>query len=200
MSDLGAWLAALPVVWAYVALFAIAYGENVLPPIPGDLAILYGGYLVGTGKLAFWPVVGLATLGGALGFMTLYAIGFRVGEAALDPNRMRWLPKEGLHRARKWIEKRGWWAVAFNRFLSGVRSVISLTVGVARMEAGPTALLCTLGAFLWTALIVYAGYAVGDNLDLVKEWLRLYGRVMGSVLGLVALVWVVRWAYWRRTR
>ncbi len=199
-TDVGTWLESLPIVWAYVALFAIAYGENVLPPLPGDLAILYGGYLAGTGHLAFWPVVALATLGGGLGFMTLYGIGYGVGEAVLDPHRMRWVPKKGMGKARLWIEHWGWWAVAFNRFLSGVRSVISITVGIARMDAGPTAVLATLGALVWTGLIVYAGYAVGDNLDLVKGWMRAYGSVMGTLLSLVVLVLIVRWLRGRGAR
>ena len=197
-TDLAGWMEALPVFWAYVAILTIAYGENVVPPVPGDLAILYGGYLAGIGKLSFWPVVGLSTLGGALGFMTLYGLGFRVGEAVLDPNRMRWVPKQGVERARVWIARRGWWVVLFNRFLSGVRSVISLTVGIARMDARRTALLATTSAFVWTLLIVYAGYALGDNLDLVKKWMAAYGRIMGSLITLFVLVWLVRKVWQRR--
>lgn len=199
-TDLAGWMESLPALWAYVAILAIAYGENIIPPVPGDLAILYGGYLAGIGKLAFWPVVGLSTLGGALGFMTLYALGYRVGEAVLDPNRMRWVPKEGVDRARAWIERWGWWIVLLNRFLSGVRAVISLTVGIARMDTRRTALLATISAFVWTMLIVYAGYALGDNLDVVIRWLAAYGRIVGSLISIVVLVWIVRKVRLRKRR
>ncbi len=197
-TDLAGWMESLPVFWAYVTLLAIAFGENVIPPIPGDVAILYGGYLVGIGKLSFWPVVGLATLGGALGFMALYGLGFRVGEAVLDPNRLRWVPKQGVEKARVWVARWGWWVVLFNRFLSGIRSVISLTVGIARMDARRTALLAAASAFAWTLLIVYAGYALGDNLDLVKKWMAAYGRIVGSLITLFVLVWLVRKVWQRR--
>ncbi len=198
-TDLSGWMDTLPIFWAYVAIVGIAYGENVIPPIPGDIGILYGGYLAGTGRLEFWPVVMLATLGGALGFMTIYGLGYRVGAAILDPDRLRWVPKKGVEKAHVWIEQRGWWVVVFNRFLSGVRSVIALAVGIARMDARRTAVLATLGAFIWTTLIVYAGYALGDNLEVVKGWMGIYGKAVGSLLALGIGLWLIRHA-WRTRR
>lgn len=198
LNDLLGFLQSVPPLVAYGVLLAIAYGENVVPPVPGDLAILYGGYLAGVGVLNVWPVFLLATVGGAAGFMTMYALGYRAGEAILDPNRLRWMPKAQVYRARQWIERWGWYVVAANRFLSGVRAVIALTVGVARMDARPTAVLATLSAVVWSGLIVYLGYALGDNLDLVKGWMTTYGKIMGSLLALAVLVWLVRLGLRRR--
>ena len=74
-ADIFGWIASLPEVWAYLVIFVIAYGENVVPPIPGDMVVVFGGYLAGLGLLNFFAVWGLSTLGGALGFMSMYAIG-----------------------------------------------------------------------------------------------------------------------------
>ena len=184
-SNFSEWMAALPVLWTYVAILVIAYGENVVPPIPGDLVVVFGGYLVGIGKLSFLMVVLLSTIGGALGFMTMYAIGYRLGDAVLDPNRLRFLPKEQIYKTRDWLGRFGYAVVAANRFLSGARSVISLTVGMAHMDAGKTALLATLSAAVWTVLITYGGYAVGENWQVIGDYLAAYGRV---VLGVMLLV------------
>lgn len=198
LSSFIEWMQAVAPVWAYLVLFAIAYGENVLPPIPGDLVVVFGGYLVGNGRLELWLVVLLATLGGALGFMTMYALGRRIGEAVFDPNRFRWLPKQQIVHVGAWLRRWGYGVVAANRFLSGARSVIALTVGMAHMEAGKTALFATLSAFVWTALIAYAGYAVGDNWAVVLQVLRDYGRVVLGLLVAGALGWLgYRW-YRRR--
>lgn len=67
------------------------------------------------------------------------------------------------------------------------------------MRPGKTALLATLSAFVWTTLIAYLGYAVGENWPVVRHYLQLYGWVVLGVLGLIALVVAVR-AWWRRTR
>lgn len=198
VNDLVDWLDALPPLLTYTALFVIAYGENVVPPIPGDMAIVFGGYLVGVGQLNFVAVVVLATLGGVFGFMTMYAIGYRVGDAILDPNRLRWIPRDQVATARRWLDKYGYGLVAANRFLSGLRSVISLTVGIAHTVPWKTAVYATISAFVWTVLITYAGYAVGDNWQTVGAFLRDYGRVVVVLIVAAGIVQLVRWRYLKR--
>jgi len=198
VSDFVTWMEALPPLWAYGVVFLIAYGENVVPPIPGDLIVVFGGYLAGLGQLNLIVVILLSTLGGALGFMSMYGVGYWLGEAVLKPDRLTWLPQGQFEKAQRWLQRWGYGVVAANRFLSGARSVISLTVGMARMSPWATMWWCTFSAAVWTALISYAGYAVGDNWRIVVEYLRLYGRFVLGVLLLIALGLAVR-AYWRRS-
>ena len=192
------WMQGLSPLWAYAILFLIAYGENVAPPIPGDMVVVFGGYLAGLGQLHLGIVVALSTVGGAVGFMTMFAIGRRLGQSVLDPGRLRWLPREGVKKAQRWIQRYGYGVVAANRFLSGARSVISLTAGVAGMESGRTLWWCTVSSFVWTAIISYAGYAVGDNWTVVVTYIRAYGRIILTLLLLVAAALLARW-YWRRS-
>lgn len=196
-SDFFSWMQALPAIWAYVTILVIAYGENVVPPIPGDMIVVFGGYLAGIGKLHLGIVVLLSTIGGALGFMSMYAIGYRLGKAVLDPDRLTWIPQEKISKAQQWLHRWGYGVVVANRFLSGARSVISLTVGMAQMSPWQTAWWCTVSAAVWTALISYAGYKVGENWQLVARYLRAYGRFVLAALALLALGLLVR-AYWRR--
>lgn len=197
VSDFFTWMKALPAVWAYVTLFVVAYGENVMPPIPGDMVVVFAGYMAGIGQLHLGVVILLSTVAGALGFMTMYAVGYKLGRAVLNPDRLRWLPRQGFDRAQRWVHKYGYGVVAANRFLSGARSVISLTVGMFRMDATRTAWWCTVSALVWTGLISYAGYAVGENWGLVVEYLRAYGRIVLALLLLIGAGLVARW-YWRR--
>ena len=196
-SNFFTWMQGLSPLWAYAIILVIAYGENVAPPIPGDMVVVFGGYLAGLGQLHLGVVVLLSTIGGALGFMSVFALGYRIGPAILDADRYRWLPREGVERARRWIHRYGYGVVAANRFLSGARSVISLTAGIVRLTPGRTFWWCTVSAFLWTGLISYAGYAVGDNWTIVVDYLRAYGRIILTLLVLGALVLLARW-YWRR--
>jgi membrane protein DedA with SNARE-associated domain len=192
------WLQALPPGWVYAVLLAIAYGENLVPPIPGDVAVVIGGSLVGLGLIAFAPAVGVATLGGALGFMTMYAVGKKLGDAVEDPRRVRWIPKGPVRTAKGWLQRWGYGVVAANRFLSGARSVIALLVGASDLRAGPTAFCATLSAAVWTGLLTYAGYAVGANWAAVLPWLRTYGQAITAVVLLVAAVLIGRRVLRRR--
>lgn len=192
LQDFLNWIEALPILWAYATILVIAYGENVLPPIPGDLVVVFGGYLVGVGKLNFAIVVLLSTVGGALGFMTMYALGRKIGETIIESDRVPWIPRNQVESARRWLERWGYGLVAANRFLSGLRSVISLAVGMAKTPVMPTAFFATLSSLVWTGLITYGGYAVGDNWARIALFLRDYGRIVITLIGLVVLIQIAR--------
>ena len=184
--------------WIYATVFIVAYLENVVPPIPGDMIVVFGGYLAGLGRVDLVPVILLATVAGTLGFLSMYAVGLKFGEAVLDPDRMRWIPKTAAWKVRTWLQRYGYGVVAANRFLSGARSVISLMVGVARMRVGPVALWATVSAALWTAIIAYLGAIVGDNWAIVGEWLKRYGQGITLALVVGALLYVGVKAWQRR--
>jgi len=66
------------------------------------------------------------------------------------------------------------------------------------MSPWKTAWWCTVSAAVWTALISYAGYAVGENWRVVVMYLQLYGRFILGALVVVAIGLLIR-AYWQRT-
>lgn len=195
LTDLVEWMSALPVFWAYVLILAIAYSENVIPPIPGDMIVVYGGYMVGIGNLNLVTVIVLATIGGALGFMTMYAIGGRIGHMVFSPKRTRWMSEARIKQVKSLLDTWGFGLVAANRFLSGLRSVISLTVGMVHMPVWKTVLYSTLSALVWTTLLAVVGYFVGENWEIVKEYLRNYGWFISGVIVLFVGIQV-----WRRKK
>ena len=198
LRDFIGWMEALPSIGIYVVVLVVAYGENVVPPLPGDLVVVFGGYLAGMGLVSLPVIIVLASVGAALGFMTVYAVGYRVGEAIFDRGYMGALPLGELDRARRWVLRWGYYIVLGNRFLSGIRAVIALAVGIAEMEARRTLLCAVISAVAWCTLIGYAGYAFGSNWDVVIRYLRRYGELVLVLIGLVLVVQVGRWFYARR--
>lgn len=193
------WMKTLHPAWVYLTVFVVAYLENVVPPIPGDMIVVFGGYLAGLGVVYVTPTFVLASVGGAFGFMTMAWVGWRVGPAVFDPRRLRWIPKRPAWKARAWLLTYGFRVVAVNRFLSGLRSVIALAVGAARMDMRETAFWATLSSAAWCALLIGAGYVVGDQWERVATYLRLYGQwvtVLGAI-GLAAYL-AYRWQAKRR--
>lgn len=191
------WMSALPPSLMYLTILVIAYGENVVPPIPGDMIVVFGGYLAGLTTLNIWVVILLSTVGGAAGFMTMFLIGNRLGEAIMDPQRYRWLPKDQIQVGRRWLQRWGFGLIVANRFLSGTRSVISLVAGMAHMTTKKVLLCATISAAVWTCTIAWGGYLVGDNWEVVGEYLAVYGQFMlwGVVLFVAAYA---GWRFFRR--
>jgi len=196
LSNLVNWMASLPEFWAYAMILGVAYTENVVPPIPGDMIVVFGGYLVGLGTLNMTTVVVLATVGGALGFMTMYAVGHRIGHEWLAPRRFQWLSESRIRNVRHLLHRWGFGLVVANRFLSGMRSVISITVGMNRMRPWKTLLYATISALAWTTLLAVAGYMVGDNWEVVEAYLRSYGWFIMGLMIVIGTVFFVR----RRSR
>ncbi len=186
------WMTVIPPLWAYLVILLVAWLENIVPPIPGDIIIVFGGYLVGIGHLQMVPTIILSTIGGAVGFMCVYWLGVTMGDAVFDRKRYRWLPKREMRKARVWIHRWGYGAVLANRFLTGARSVISLAVGIAKMRPWRVGLYATLSALVWTSLMVLAGYYVGQNWEVVAEYLENYGIVVGALLLVLLLGYVAR--------
>lgn len=191
-TDFVDWLRALPPGGIYAVLLAVSYLENLVPPIWGDTVVVVCGSLVGLGTLAFGPTLALATAGGSLGFLTVFAVGRRLGGAVEDPARLRWIPRGPVARAERWLERWGYAVVAANRFLSGGRSVIGLLAGASDLRWGPTALWATVSALAWSALLVGGGAALGAQWERVLDGLAVYGRVVTAVLVVALAVAAVR--------
>jgi len=182
LTDIVEWMSSLPTLWAYVIILTIAYGENVLPPIPGDMIIVFGGYMAGIDRLDLIPVIVLSTLGGSFGFMTMYVFGNRIGHRVSKKGPPRWVPPKRMERARELLSRWGNGLILANRFLPGLRSVISITVGMADKPVGRTTLYATASALVWSVILVGLGYVFGENWEAVSSYLKTYGSVVFALI------------------
>ncbi len=196
VHDVIEWIRSLPPGGIYAVILVVAYSENLIPPLWGDTIIVLGGSLVGLGVLSFWPTVALSAIGGGVGFLTVFWIGRKLGEAIHDPARMRWIPRGPVARAEHWLSRWGYGVVVVNRFLAGGRAVIGLLAGASDLRWGPTAACATFSAVVWSLLLVWAGDVLGTEWPRVLDWLGTYGRVVTGLLVLIVVVVVVR--RWRR--
>jgi membrane protein DedA with SNARE-associated domain len=196
VEHVGQWPPAL----AYAVLALSAFLENVVPPVPGDLVVVLSAYLAGRGALEWLPVYIATCAGGTAGFATMYWIGRRQGRRfLLGRGRERVFSADHLERAEGWLARHGVWLILANRFLSGIRSVIALAAGTGGMGWRPLLLCGAVSMLLWNGALLYAGLSVGQNWELVTEWIGRYNRVVVSLLVLAAAGLALR-RWWRRSR
>ncbi len=176
----------------YLILFLSAYVENVLPPIPGDTVTIFGAYLVGIGRLDFALVLGSTTVGSLLGFMTLYAVGYRFGREFFERKNYRLFPREKIIQTEAWFRKYGSLVILGNRFLSGVRSVISISSGIARMPWLRVGVCALVSSAVWNALLIGIGYMLGVNWHTVNHLIGKYNLYAGILIGILLLAWLLR--------
>ena len=178
------------VALAYGLLFLAAMVENLFPPIPGDTVTLFGAVFVGSGALSFSGVLISTTLGSVAGFMILFIIAYKLQWALFERRQIPWLDPAKLARVEGWFQKYGYGIILGNRFLSGVRSVISISAGLSRLSIGRTTLYATASALVWNAMIIYAGSLVGQNWQQIQGYLDIYGRVIFFVLLSIAAIYL----------
>ena len=194
MEEIVSTLSRVDVLWIYLAVFGIAYIENLFPPFPSDVIVVFAGSLLAIGKGSAILTLGLATAGSTLGFMSMYWVGDKFGDRWLETGRIRFISVDAVHRVQDWFNRYGYWVVAANRFLAGTRAVISFGAGVAEMNLPRTTLLSAVSALAWNSILIYMGYLVGDNWRVIGDYLSTYSKIVTAIITLLIVLWLLlRW-------
>lgn len=195
MSDFVHFLEQLPPIGILAALFAFSYVENIFPPSPSDVAIVFGGTLVGLGLVGFVPALIATTLGSVLGFLTAFYIGRIFGERILERGKIKFIPIEGVHKVENWFRTYGYGIIVVNRFLSGTRAVVSFVAGMSEMDVLRTTIFCAISALVWNAILLIAGEMLGEHWTAVGALLETYSKWVMVVGGAVGLAFLARWYF-----
>jgi membrane protein DedA with SNARE-associated domain len=202
-QDLIQWIRLLPPVSIYLVFFLVAYIENVVPPIPGDILVAFGGYLVAEAVVDLLPLYLLTTFASVVGFMSMYWLGARWGgrlqEKQGDYWLVRFIPLEYVNKVQDWMRRWGQGVVLANRFLAGTRSVIALTAGISQTKPIYTALSSTVSSLLWNGILLGLGWLLHRNWRVMGDYLSIYGRI---ILVLLVLIVVVRFgiSYYKKKK
>lgn len=182
----------LPPATIYLVFFGVAYIENIVPPIPGDVLVAFGGYLAAQSIVGLTPILLLTTVASVIGFMNVYWLGKKWGEhLAVNDEQLWWLrfiPVKYLSKVQVWMGRWGIGVILANRFLAGTRSVISLAAGLSGTRIGLTILASAVSSLLWNGILLGFGWFVHENWALVGEYLSIYGRVVLVVILLFFLI------------
>ncbi len=192
-NDLIAQLSELKDTYIYLTILVVSYLENIFPPIPGDLLIIFAGYLVGTGVIGFPEALFFSTLGSFLGFIHLYGIGRWLGDSIMSEKKLTFLPKERIRDVNRQFLRFGYWLIIFNRFLAGTRAVISLFAGIGNLYLWKTSLAAILSALAWNALLLFLGKLLGNSWRNVLDYLQSYSLIVTALIVLAGLVFLLRW-------
>ena len=192
------WISHLPPISIYMVFFAVAYLENVIPPIPGDILVVFGGYLAGIAIVSIIPVYILTTVASVLGFMTVYAFGKVWGKKIEQSEHHSWLMRkmgiDYLPRVRGWMQRWGQWVIIANRFLAGARSIISITAGLSDTEPRLTTLSSLISSSLWNGILIGAGWVIQKNWGIIIYYLSIYSKTITILIVFAVMfrfVWVV---------
>ena len=181
--------------WGVAALMAI---ENVILPIPSELIMPLAGYNASKGHLTLWGVIVAGTIGSVLGALPLYLPARMLGKERVST----WVDRHGkwlllrrgdLDKAHKRFDKgTGFVAVVIGQLIPGVRGLISLPAGFARMNIGAFLLANLIGTLVWCTVLAFAGKVLGPSFMKVDKLLGPTGWIVLALVLVGGGVWMAR--------
>ncbi|HVL66987.1 MAG TPA: DedA family protein [Vicinamibacterales bacterium] len=189
-------LASLLHNWGYPALLVLLCATGVGSPIPEDLLLLSGGYLISAGVFS-WPVtLPLAVTGVVASDFVLYTFGRRMRRQAGGGRLGRMVPAGRLARFGTWFDSVGTPAVFIARLVPGTRAVVFITAGLRGVRPATFLLYDIAGALVWVPILVWLGTALGEEIggltSLMAGATRLFFWILLGVILLLAI-----WRLWR---
>ena len=154
------------------------------------------GYLAWKGEMSFTLVAASGIVGSILGALFNYWFAFRLGR----PFLIKWgkyffISAGALEKTELFFARHGHVSTLVGRLLVGVRQLISLPAGIARMKLDTFVIYTAIGAGIWSVLLTYAGYLMGEHQEKLERYLPVLTLVcIALAVGLSVgyLVWYRR--------
>lgn len=198
MTELLAWLSALPAPLLYGAIALAAFAENIFPPLPADSVIALGAFVAARGAGTAFGAWSATMFGNIAGAMCMFAVGRRYGLPWLGKRFPRLFPPDAADRVAERFATQGVLAIVVSRFLPGVRAVVPPVAGALGIGAWRALIAMTLASGAWYGLVCLLAYRAGANADALLA--RIAGQQRTLAIGALTLVAIIAVVVWVRHR
>ena len=183
--------------FGYLGVFLLIAIENVFPPIPSEVILLFGGFMTTFSDMNIVGVIIASTLGSVLGAIILYYIGKILNKDRLKkiitskPGKILRLKPEDIDKADEWFDTKGNKTVFFCRFVPIIRSLISIPAGMSEMPMKKFLLYTAAGSLIWNAALTIAGSIVGENWTNIVDIMDQYSHIILILLIIIFVIAVI---------
>jgi membrane protein DedA with SNARE-associated domain len=164
--------------------------------LPGETAVVVGGFLAYEGKIPLWAVFAAAIAGAVLGDSAGYEVGRKWGDALLAKAPKRFVKPVHIAQGKQLINRLGGRAVFIGRWTAVLRALVPSLCGTAQMRYRTFLLWNALGGITWATAFILIGYLAGTAWQRVEGYANSAGYIFFGVL----LVGGIGFALWNRGR
>ena len=180
----------------YYTVFLLMLMESTVLPVPSELVVAPAAFNAAEGDYSFWLIILLATLGADCGATINYLAGYYLGRPIIYAfANSRWgkmclLNQQKVEQAEKYFDNHGAVATITGRLVPGIRHLISIPAGLAKMNYWRFLLFTTIGAGAWNIILGAMGWymhsfvtrsELNDKIEEYAEYIKFI------ILGLVVL-------------
>lgn len=169
--------------------------ESALIPLPSEIIMPFSGYLASVGKFDLNMVALMGAIGNVIGSLVAYGIGYWGHEKLVRRFVRRFgkwilISEHELDVAEKMLNKYKLWVVLLSRVLPGVRTVISLPAGFAKLSLGSFIVLTFIGSLIWSYLLAWIGFVLGQNWHAIGPYFHKLDAVIVVVIAGTILFYI----------
>jgi len=172
--------------WGYLGIFLLMAIESSFIPFPSELVLIPAGYLASQGDMSIALIMASAMSGSLIGAFVNYFLALLLGRKFLEKyGKYFFIKPTALEKMDSYFQKHGHISTFIGRLIPGIRQLISIPAGLARMNSVVFSTYTILGAGIWALILVMLGYFIGDNQELIHTYLK---EITISVMAILVLL------------
>ena len=171
--------------------------ESMIAPVPSEAVMPFVGFLVADGKWGLTEAILATSLGSFLGSYLSYLMGYYGGRPfVLKVGKYLLLDVHDLEMTERFFQRKGSSLTLFaSRFIPVVRHLVSIPAGIGKMPFWPFAIATTAGATIWNSFLLFCGFKLRENWELVHAYRHQFD---GLIIGMLVLS--IAWYVWYKLK
>ena len=195
----------------YASITALMTIESSFIPFPSEVVIPPAVYVASEPTSALcatgnYPVdvaliVLFGTIGAMLGAVINYLLSMWLGRPIIYKfadsrmGHLLLLSSEKVQKAENYFNDHGKVSTFIGRLIPGIRQLISIPAGLAKMHFGQFMLYTFLGAFLWNTVLAMLGYIAHGQADLINQYSHELSFIILALVGVIVVYYIGKMVY-----
>ncbi|HNX56615.1 MAG TPA: DedA family protein [Prolixibacteraceae bacterium] len=187
----------------YLTIVMLMAIESSFVPLPSEIVIPPAiWHALKTGDLNIYLVVVFATIGAAIGALFNYVMARWLGRvivygfAESKVGKLFFLNQAKIEHAEAYFNRHGRSSTFIGRLIPGIRHLISIPAGLAKMDVKQFVLYTALGSAIWHTLLAALSYYLYSQQDLLMKYMHELSYLLLG-MGAMFVVYLV-WKYKRK--
>lgn len=177
--------------FGYLGMFIGMVLEAVVIIIPSELILAMGGILAANGSFSIFGAILIGLLGSVFCACIIYAMGYYGGRPFIQKyGKFFFIKEKDIEKSDRWFEKYGMKAAFIGRFFPIVRTLISLPIGISKLNFKKFLIYTTIGSIPWTLLFVLSGYYLGSNYTKIANIVDIFKIPIIIFITLLFLIYI----------
>jgi membrane protein DedA with SNARE-associated domain len=167
--------------------------ESTFLPLPSEVVVPFAAYKAGQGELNVFLVVFFGTVGALSGSLINYTLAYYLGRPLVYKfadsrlGKIFLLSKEKVVHAEEYFIRNGKTSTFIGRLVPGIRHLISIPAGLAKMNLRDFMLYTFVGAGIWNIILAIIGFYLYEMREQIFPYI---GHIL-LALGAVFIVYLI---------